>query len=123
MLRSASLYEKDYHTNKEGINLAGILLFGKDEIIRSVRSIYRTDALYRENDTDGYLDRDDIRTNLIDSYYRLIEFVKKHMDDKFYLQDGERVSPRDTIVRELCANILIHRDYSNPYPAKNCNFQ
>lgn len=118
MLRSASLYEKDYHTNKEGINLAGILLFGKDEIIKSVRSIYRTDALYRENDTDGYLDRDDVRTNLIDSYYRLIEFVKKHMDDKFFLQDGERVSPRDTIARELCANILIHRDYTNPFPAK-----
>ena len=118
MLRSASLYEKDFHTNKEGINLAGILLFGKDEIIKTIRSFYKTDAIYRENDTDGYLDREDIRTNLIDSYFKLIEFVKKHMDDKFYLEKGERVSPRDSIARELCANILIHRDYTNPFPAK-----
>ena len=118
LLRSASLYEKDYHTNKEGVNLAGILLFGKDEVIKSIRSFYKTDALYRESDTDGYLDRDDIRTNLIDSYFRLTEFVKKHMDDKFYLENDERVSPRDKIARELCSNILIHRDYTNPFPAK-----
>ena len=57
LLRSASLYEKDFHTNKEGVNLAGILLFGKDEVIKSVRSFYKTDALYRENDTDGYIDK------------------------------------------------------------------
>lgn len=118
LLRSASLYEKDFHTNKEGVNLAGILLFGKDEVIKSVRSFYKTDALYRENDTDGYIDRDDVRTNLIDSYFRLTSFVKKHMDDKFYLENGERVSPSDKIARELCANILIHRDYTNPFPAK-----
>ncbi len=118
LLRSASLYEKDYHTNKEGVNLAGILLFGKDEVIKSIRSFYKTDALYRESDTDGYLDRDDIRTNLIDSFFRLTEFVKKHMDDKFYLEKDERVSPRDKIARELCSNILIHRDYTNPFPAK-----
>ena len=118
LLRSASLYEKDFHTNKEGVNLAGILLFGKDEVIKSVRSFYKTDALYRENDTDGYIDRDDVRTNLIDRYFRLTSFVKKHMDDKFYLENGERVSPSDKIARELCANILIHRDYTNPFPAK-----
>ena len=40
------------------------------------------------------------------------------MDDKFYLENGERVSPSDKIARELCANILIHRDYTNPFPAK-----
>ena len=118
LLRSASLYEKDFHTNKEGVNLAGILLFGKDEVIKSVRSFYKTDALYRENDTDGYIDRDDVRTNLIESYFRLTSFVKKHMDDKFYLENGERVSPSDKIARELCANIPIHRDYTNPFPAK-----
>ena len=40
------------------------------------------------------------------------------MDDKFYLENDERVSTRDKIARELCSNILIHRDYTNPFPAK-----
>ena len=36
LLKSASLYEKDYQTGQEGFNLACILLFGKDETIASV---------------------------------------------------------------------------------------
>src|SRR3989339_743012 len=31
LLKSAKLYTKDYQTNEEGITLAGILLFGKDD--------------------------------------------------------------------------------------------
>ena len=50
ILRSAKLYNKDYQTGEEVINLAGILLFGKDDIIGSVLLHYRTDLiLYRKN--------------------------------------------------------------------------
>jgi len=118
LLRSASLYEYDIETGKEGINLAGILLFGKDETIRSALSYYKTDAILRVVDLDRYDDRDDIRTNLIESYERLIEFIKKHLNDMFYLEGDRRVSVRDMIARELCVNLLIHREFSNPYPAK-----
>ena len=38
MLRSASLYEKNLQTGEEGLNLAGILLFGTDEMIASALS-------------------------------------------------------------------------------------
>ena len=118
LLRSASLYEKDLQTGKEGINLAGILLFGKDEVIASALSYYRTDAILRVKDIDRYDDRDDIKTNLLESYERLVSFIAKHLNDKFYLENNQRINVRDIIARELCVNMLIHREYSNPLPAR-----
>lgn len=118
MLRSASLYEKDLQTGEEGINLACILLFGKDNVIASALSYYRTDAILKVKNLERYDDRDDIRTNLLESYERLTNFIKKHLNDKFYIEDDQRINVRDVIARELCANLLIHREYSNPYPAK-----
>ena len=79
LLKSARLYEKDLNTGKDGLTLAAILLFGKDEAILSALPQHRTDAIYRVKDLDRYDDRDDIRTNLIDSYYRLIAFCDKHI--------------------------------------------
>jgi len=118
MLRSAGLYERNLETGKEGLNLACILLFGKDDIIASALSYYKTDAILKVKDIERYDDRDDIRTNLIESYERLTDFIKKHLNDKFYIEDDRRINVRDVIARELCTNLLIHREYSNPYPAK-----
>jgi len=67
---------------------------------------------------DRYDDRDDIRTNLIESYYRLLSFVNKHLSDTFFLERDIRISIRDKIFREVISNILIHRDFGNAYPAK-----
>lgn len=118
MLRSASLYEKNLQTGEEGLNLAGLLLLGTDEVICSALSYYRTDAILKVKNIDRYDDRDDIKTNLIESYERLTNFIKKHLSEKFYIEGDQRINARDVIARELCANILIHREYSNPYPAK-----
>lgn len=65
-----------------------------------------------------YDDRDDIRTNLIESYERLMQFIAKHLNDKFYLEKDQRVSLRDTIFREVVSNILVHREFLNPFPVK-----
>lgn len=118
LLKSASLYEYDMQTGMEGINLAGILLFGKDETIKSALSYYKTDAILRVKDLDRYDDRDDIRTNLIESYDRLMNFMTKHLDDRFYLEGDQRIDVRSKIARELCVNLLIHREFSNPIPAR-----
>lgn len=118
MLRSASLYEYNLQTGEEGINLAGILLFGKDEVIASALSYYKTDAILKIKNIDRYDDRDNIRTNLIESYERLVNFIKKHLNEKFYIEDDQRINVRDIIAREVCVNLLIHREYSNPIPAK-----
>jgi ATP-dependent DNA helicase RecG len=77
MLRSAGLYERNLETGKEGLNLACILLFGKDEIIASALSYYKTDAILKIENQERYDDRDDIRTNLLDAYDRLTSFILK----------------------------------------------
>ncbi len=115
---SAGLYEKNLVTGEKGYNLAAIMLFGKDEVIRSCVSGYVTDAIYRAENTDRYDDRLLIRTNLIESYERLMEFVAKHTSDKFYLINNVSTSVRDIIAREIVSNILVHRDFSSAYPAK-----
>ena len=113
ILKSLKLYSKDPITGEVGFNLACILLFGTDDIIYEVIPYYKTDALLRVKDIDRYDDRDYIQTNLIDSYTRLMDFVKKHTNDKFYLEGVYRVSPRDIFAREIIINMLMHRDYSS----------
>ena len=95
-----------------------MLLFGKNETIKSCLPAYRTDAVLRVDNTDRYDDRDDVRTNLIEAYDRLISFICKHTDDRFYLDGIQRVSVCSIIAREIVSNMLMHREYANPFPAK-----
>ena len=118
LLQSAQLFQRDYQSGKEGFTLAAVLLLGDDNVILSVLPHHRTDALLRRENIDRYDDRDDIRTNLIESYDRLMAFVAKHLPDKFFLEKDQRISLRDHIFREVAANMLIHREFLNPYPAK-----
>lgn len=118
LLKSAQLFQRDYQSGKEGFTLAAILLLGQDHVILSSLPHHRTDALLRRENIDRYDDRDDIRTNLIESYDRLMAFVAKHLPDKFFLEKDQRISLRDHIFREVAANMLTHREFLNPYPAK-----
>lgn len=47
-----------------------------------------------------------------------MEFIAKHTDDKFFLENDVRISVRNRIAREICSNILIHRDFTSAFPAK-----
>ncbi|MDR2233077.1 MAG: putative DNA binding domain-containing protein, partial [Tannerella sp.] len=113
----AGLYRRDLATDTEGFTMAALLLFGRDEVIQSAIPHYKIDALLRRVDNDRYDDRENIRCNLIESYDRLMAFVAKHLPDKFYLQGDIRISLREKIFREVIANILIHREYTNAYPS------
>lgn len=118
LLRSAGLYKKDMKTGQSGYTLAAVLLFGKDETIQSVVPHYKTDAIDRRENKDRYDDRDDIRTNLLESYERLMAFAAKHLPKKFQLINTQRINVRDNLFREIIANLLVHREYTNPFPAK-----
>ena len=67
---------------------------------------------------DRYDDRDVVITNLIESYDRLMEFGKKHLNDVFTMDGIQRVSARDKILREIISNLLMHRDFSSGYVPK-----
>ena len=118
LMRSAGLYGKNLETGDVGYNLAAVMLLGKDDVIADVAPAYLTDALLRRDNVDRYDDREIIKTNLIESYERLMEFGKKHLPDKFYLEDDQRKSLRSIITREIIANTLIHREYTSSYHAK-----
>lgn len=118
LLRSAGLILLDHESRREGITLAAILLFGKDTTIMSALPQHKTDMIFRVQNLDRYDDRDVIVTNLLDSYGRMSEFAKKHLNDPFVLDGMQSVSARDAILREIISNSLAHRDYSSGYVAK-----
>ncbi len=121
--RTSGLYRSDLATGKEGFTLAALLLFGKSEAIQSAIPHYKVDALLRIKDLDRYDDRENIRCNLVDMYDKLMQFIEKHLPDKFYLEGNLRISLRDKIFREVIANILIHREYSNAFPTLFCIYK
>ena len=87
-------------------------------MIQSCVPGYVTDALYRVDNIDRYDDRLQVKTNLIESYDLLMDFVAKHTKDKFYLINNVNTSIRNLIAREVVGNILVHREYTSAFPAK-----
>ena len=118
LLKSAGLYGRDVVTGEEGLNLAALMLLGKDDVILNVAPIYVTDALVRKINVDRYDDREIIKTNLIESYGQLLDFGRKNLPDKFFLEDTVNKSLRNIIVREMISNTLMHREFTSSYTAK-----
>ena len=118
LFKSARLYIQDPATGQKGFNLAAAMLLGKDETVLNVCPAYVTDALLRKVNTDRYDDREIVQTNLIESFTRLFDFAVKHLPDKFYVEDAERKSLRNIIVREMISNTLMHREFSSAFQAK-----
>jgi ATP-dependent DNA helicase RecG len=132
LLHTAGFWRKDPLSNgKEGFVLAAVLLFGKEATIQnSCPSTHRTDAIYRNISYKKYTqpssaypenkydNRDIIFSNLIDSYLRLIAFVKRNLPDRALELDGKMTDVRKKIFKEVAANMLVHRDYTHKYPSR-----
>lgn len=56
--------------------------------------------------------------NLVESYGKLMEFARKHLPDKFFLEADQRRSLRNIIAREMLVNTLIHREMTSSFRAK-----
>ncbi len=117
IMEISCLWKKDYQSGQEVFTLAAALLLGKDAVIQQIMPHYKIDALVRINNIERYDDRLYIQINLIEAYELLMEFVNRHLPDKFYLQSDQRISLRTTIFREIVANLIIHREYTNAAPA------
>lgn len=118
LIQSANLIKTNFETGQKGLNLAGILLLGKDDVISSVLPQYKTDAIVRKINLDRYDDRKIIKTNLINSFDILMEFIQKNLWDKFYIENNQNISIRDKIAREVISNILMHREFTSTYVSK-----
>jgi ATP-dependent DNA helicase RecG len=115
ILRSSALHRRDFQTGEEGLSLAAALIFGKDVTIQNILPAYKVEAMVRIKNLDRWDDRITLRTNLIDTYISLMAFVKKHLEDRFYILDGQRLNLRELIFRELIGNIIVHREYTNAF--------
>ncbi len=115
IFQNASLWRKDFETGKEGLTLAAALIFGKDSTIQSILPAYKVEAMVRIENKDRYDDRINppLRTNLIDTYLKLKEFINKHLPEKFFLEGDQRIDLRDKIFREVIGNVIIHREYTS----------
>lgn len=118
LLRAARLFGRDQLTGERGFNLAAVALLGKEDTILDVMPLYRTDAVLRRLDPDRYDDRLVCKSNLVRAYDELVDFCEKWLPNPFALDDGQRKSARDVIVRELVCNSLIHREFVSPHIAR-----
>ena len=117
LLRSSSLWVKDFQNGDEGLTLAAALIFGKDTTIQAILPAYKVEAMVRIQNTDRWDDRlmPPLRTNLIDTYLELKAFINKHLPEKFYMEGDQRVDLRDKIFREVVANCIVHREYTSAF--------
>jgi len=113
MLRDAVLYWTDYENNREGFSLAAALLFGKDLTIKNLLPAYKVEAMVRIKNKNRWDDRLTLRTNLIDTYLQLKEFINRYLPDKFFMEGDQRIDLRDKIFREVIGNIIVHREYTH----------
>lgn len=117
IMKSLGMYRHDLATREEGFTLAAVLCFGKNQTIASVVNYWRVDVLERSTNRDRYDDRLNSQTNLIDTYYEVMSFLQKQfsLPETFVIDGTERVNVRNILLRELVANMLVHRELSNAF--------
>ena len=125
ILESCRLVKKDENGNVEGFKYAALLLFGTDDAIAEHLPRYKFELLYHKmtyerfnmnlpEDSARYDDRKTVRSNIIQAYRQMLDFVVKYLPDKFYLPDNgstARLDLRVQIFREVIGNICAHSDY------------
>lgn len=125
ILESCKLIQKDRSGNIEGFKYAALLLFGTEDAIFKYLPRYKFELLYHKmtyerfnmnlpEDSARYDDRKTVRSNIIQAYRQMLDFVVKYLPDKFYLPDNgstARLDLRVQIFREVIGNICAHSDY------------
>src|SRR5205807_8539778 len=106
-------------TGEEGITIAGILMFGKDEIIARPEVLPNYHVDYREP-SEGPLERWTDRlwpngkwvANLFQFCYECLPRLYRGLKVPFQLRDLTRIdeTPAHVAIREARVNALIHAD-------------
>ena len=119
-LRCIGGWKKDRQTGKEGLTLAGLLMFGKLPSIQEELSNYMLDYQERpEAKTENrWIDRLTIdgtwSGNIFDFYLKVIRKLYSDLKVPFVLDKDVRKdeTPIHTALREALINTIVHADYT-----------
>jgi predicted HTH transcriptional regulator len=117
-LRQIGGWARDRQTGKEGLTLAGLLMFGKFRSILDAVPTYIVDYQERETPETRWVDRVTLdgswSGNLYDFYRTVMKRLSSDLKVPFQLKGDERIeeTPVHEALREALVNTLIHADYS-----------
>lgn len=121
LLKMVGGWRKDRETGREGITLAGILMFGKWEAIIAASPNYMVDYQERpEAKTElRWVDRvtpdGTWSGNIFDFYRKVYQKLVSDLKVPFSLEGGQRKTdtPVHIALREALVNTLVHADFSD----------
>ena len=124
LLKKLEAYRVDRQSKKEGLTLAGVLMFGKTEAIRDPECAPKFFPDYREvltqdpeiRWTDRLYPDGTWEANLFQFYLQVWPRISAGLPRPFQLNNGQRKdeTPAHIALREAFINSLVHADYSAP---------
>ena len=116
-LQKLGAHRRDRNTDREGITVAGLLLFGTREALREWRGRHRIDFRRLPGDSDAHerwTDRVLWEEHLFGAFETLYPRLVADLPNPFRLREGARrgEGPAQVAMREALVNLLVHADYS-----------